>query len=156
MAAYTFVQNMFAQDDKEGNREVLFDEIIDARKSRMKDRNKFDMSPHITKVKHNSTAGWDILIEWKNGFTTWNSLKDVKDSFPIQKVEYELLYGLSKEPGFKWWVPDVIRRRERCDKKTRKINWEDQQQILAPYTQVWDQNSKTCQRDSPNLRRESG
>ena len=121
MAANTIAENMFEQVDKEGNKEVLFDEIIDARKLRMKSRNKLNISPHITKAKQHFTTGWDILI--KGRFTRWNSLKDVKDSFPIQMAEYALQHGLSKEPEFKWWVPDVIKKQERSIGNMKSKYW---------------------------------
>ena len=45
-------------------------------------RNK---SPKIT------TRGWELLVEWKDGSTSWMKLKDLKESIPIKDVEYAVV-----------------------------------------------------------------
>ena len=47
-----------------------------------------------------TTQGWDILIQWKDGSTTWEKLKDVKQSYPVQLAEYAHEKRLSMEPAF--------------------------------------------------------
>lgn len=35
------------------------------------------------------TQGWDILVEWKHGTSSWVPLKDLKASNPVNLAEYE-------------------------------------------------------------------
>ena len=51
--------------------------------------------------------------EWKNKSTSWERLADLKESYPIQVAEYAVAKGIDKEPAFAWWVPYVLRRRDR-------------------------------------------
>jgi len=57
--------------------------------------------------------------DWKDGSTTWEALKDVKESYPVQLAEYATLHKISDEPAFAWWVPHVIKKRERIIAKVR-------------------------------------
>ena len=43
------------------------------------------------------TKGWDILIQWKDGSTTWEALKVVKESYPVQLADYTIEKGISDE-----------------------------------------------------------
>ena len=51
--------------------------------------------------------------------TTWEALKDVKESYPVQLAEYTILHKISDEPAFAWWVPYVIKKRERIISKVK-------------------------------------
>jgi len=44
--------------------------------------------------------GWEILLQWKDGSTTWETLKDVKNAYPVQLAEYAHQKQISKEPAF--------------------------------------------------------
>ena len=49
--------------------------------------------------------GWDMLVQWKYGSTTWESLIDVKERYPVQVAEYSRQRKLYYKPEFAWWVP---------------------------------------------------
>ena len=36
------------------------------------------------------TRGWELCVQWKDGSTNWVSLKDVKNSFPIELADYAI------------------------------------------------------------------
>ena len=36
------------------------------------------------------------------------TLKEVKESFPVQLAKYAVANHLTEEPAFKWWVPHVL------------------------------------------------
>jgi hypothetical protein len=38
-----------------------------------------------------TTRGWKFLVEWKDGTTDWISLKDLKDSNPIELAEHAVV-----------------------------------------------------------------
>jgi hypothetical protein len=58
-----------------------------------------------------TTRGWELLISWKDGTSSWVKLKDLKESFPVQLAESDVGNKISEEPAFAWWVPYTIRKR---------------------------------------------
>ena len=80
VTANTIVQNMFAQVYDEGNIHVLFDEIINHRRTTLalKQANAFIVTSIGNRRRQDTTKGWDMLIRWKYGLTTWVPLKDMK------------------------------------------------------------------------------
>jgi len=54
---------------------------------------------------------------------TWEKLKDLKESNPIKIAEYAVANCISNEPAFQWWVPQVLRRRNRIISKVKKRYW---------------------------------
>ena len=110
LSANAIAQNMFAQVDEEGNRHVLFDAIIDHRVdgTEVKAMDAFITNKVGHKRRHETTKGWEILVQWKDGSTTWVKLKDVKDSNPVQLAEYAVHMRIAEEPAFMWWVPYVL------------------------------------------------
>jgi hypothetical protein len=125
LAANAIAINMFAQVDDEGNRHVLFDEIVDYRTdgTEIKQQEAFITNKSGTKRRRETTKGWEMLIQWKDGSTTWVALKDMKESYPVQVAEYAVLSKLSQEPAFAWWVPFVLKKRNRIISKIKSKYW---------------------------------
>jgi hypothetical protein len=48
-----------------------------------------------------TARGWRLLVEWKDGSTTWVPLADLKDSYPVQVEDYAVSNNLSNEPAFR-------------------------------------------------------
>ena len=107
MAENTIAINMFAQVDKDGNMHVLFDEITDHRldESAVKQADAFITNKIGTKRRRETTKGWELLVRWKDGATSWVPLKDIKESYPVQTCEYSILIRIHEEPAFVWWTP---------------------------------------------------
>ena len=63
-----------------------------------------------TKCRRETTKGWEMLIEWKDGSTNWVSLKDIKESYLVQVTEFALDTRISMEPAFAWWSHSCSRR----------------------------------------------
>ena len=40
------------------------------------------------KRQKQTTVGWEILLLWKDGSTTWEAMKDVKECYPVDLAEY--------------------------------------------------------------------
>ena len=114
-AANVIAENMYAQVDDEGHQHQLLDSIIDFKK----DDNaveKSDMYIHTRSGQRRlrqNTAGWFLLILWKNGEEEWMPLKLLKETLPIETAEFAVSRGIADEPAFKWWVPYTLRRRDR-------------------------------------------
>jgi hypothetical protein len=83
LAANAIAENMFAQVDDEGNRHVLFEEIVDHRTdagTEVKQQDAFLTTSNGNRRRRETTKGWEILIPWKDSSTTWVSMKDIKNS----------------------------------------------------------------------------
>ena len=83
MAANVISDNLFAQVDQEGNRFLLIRYIIDTRTDGTQTLQKdvFVVTKSGTKRRKNTTKGWEVSIQWKDGGDTWNKLKDIRVFF---------------------------------------------------------------------------
>ena len=45
--------------------------------------------------------------------TTWESLASLKELNPIQVTEYAIAIRINTEPAFHWWVPYILKTRNR-------------------------------------------
>jgi hypothetical protein len=81
---------MFAQVDSEGNRHILFDEDTVHRTdgTEVKQQDAFITTRTGTRRRKETTKGWNMLVQWKDGSNTWVALKDMKNSYPLQLAEY--------------------------------------------------------------------
>jgi hypothetical protein len=100
---------MYAQCDPRGNQYVLLDCFVDFDKSltaiSLADQNIIAKG---RPSKHCNLYGWKICYQWKDGSTTWESLKDLKESHPLEMAEYAVTQGIDHEPAFNWWFPQVL------------------------------------------------
>ena len=107
LAANYIAKNLFTQVDQEGNRHVLLDEIIDYRVNghEVKLQDAFITTGTGTRRRHETTIGWELLAQWKDRSTNWISLKDLKESYPVQTAEYavaaEIPWNLPLPGGFR-------------------------------------------------------
>ena len=125
LAANAIAENLFAQVDNEGYRTVLMQEIVDHRVNgrEVKKGDAFIISPNGGQRRKETTKGCDIIVQWKYGSTSWESLKDVKESYPVEIAEYSHQHKISYEPAFTLWVPHAIKKRERIIAKVKSKYW---------------------------------
>jgi hypothetical protein len=117
LAAYSanlIAESMYAQCDVDGNQFRLIDELVDHRK----DGNQVEFADRFVTVNgrqhlRKTTAGWSLCVLWKNGETSWERLADLKESCPVEIAEYAVTQGIDHEPAFCWWVPHVLKKRDR-------------------------------------------
>jgi hypothetical protein len=85
----------------DGNKFVLLDSIIDCRKDesgiKLKNQARIVNGKKVIKC---STKGWELCCEWRDGSTSWQSLKDLKESHPLQVAEFAYMAGIAGEPAF--------------------------------------------------------
>jgi hypothetical protein len=115
-AAHTIGKNLFAQVNDKGNWHVLFEEITDHRtnEAQVMQQDAFIVNQSGTKRRKDITIGWEQLVKWKDSTTTWVSLKDLKESYPVQLAEYAVPLCLAEEPVFAWWrVPFTLQKSNR-------------------------------------------
>ena len=89
--------------DDEVNQYLLMNEITDHRK----DNTDIPISDGMTHVHNGNestkiiTRSWELLVEWKDGSTSWMKLKDLKESSPIEVAEYAVANRIVGGPAFK-------------------------------------------------------
>jgi hypothetical protein len=114
VAANVIAQALYSQCDPDGNEFVLLDSIVDWRKDdstvKLKDQARIVDDKKVIK---SSTKGWELCCEWRDGSTSWQSLKDLKESHQLQVAEFAYMAGIAGEPAFNWWVGWVIKKRDR-------------------------------------------
>jgi hypothetical protein len=47
----------------------------------------------------------------------------MKESYPVQLAEYAVSARIAEEPGFAWWVPHTLRKRNRIIAKLKSKYW---------------------------------
>ena len=125
LAANAIAENLFAQIDGEGNRHVLFEEIMDHRTNgkQVLQQDAFIVNRSGTRRRRETTIGWELLVRWKDSSTTWIALKDLKESYPVQLAEYAVNSRIAEEPAFAWWVPYTLKKRNRIIAKIKSKYW---------------------------------
>ena len=87
---------MYAQCDPDRNQYVMFDSIVDFRRSTTAlcyaDQKVLNADGRYFMCR--TTAGWYLCIQWKDGSTSLEKLSDLKDYHPVECAEYALLQGL--------------------------------------------------------------
>ena len=84
------------------------EEIIDHRKTSdaiKKEDGFVTNKANGTKKRIMITKGWHLCIQWKDGSTSLVTLKDLKNSYPIELADYAINNKIDDEPAVAWWVP---------------------------------------------------
>jgi hypothetical protein len=133
-SANLIAESMYEQVDDEGAIQRIVDEIVDHK--RMGDAIHSDDNYDSLGNQRKTTKGWKLCIRWKDGSTSWERLATMKDGYPIETSEYAVANKLVSEPAFSWWVPQVLKTRERTIAKlnTRYLRREDKFGIQLPKT----------------------
>ena len=50
-------------------------------------------------------------------------MKDIHAEYPVQLAEYAQHRGIEDQPAFAWWVPHVIKKRNRIISRTKSKYW---------------------------------
>jgi hypothetical protein len=65
----------------------------------------------------------EILVQWKDGSTTWVTLKDMKNSCPVQLAEHAMQRCVAGDPAFAWWSQHVLNKHDRIIGKLKAKRW---------------------------------
>jgi hypothetical protein len=123
--ANLIAENMHSQVDEEGQQYTLMSEIMDHKsdgKALSKD-DRFYLDCYGKQQPRMTTCGWKLLVEWKDGNSSWVSLNDMKDSYTLETAEYSVMNMISTEPAFAWWVPHVLQKRSWIINKVKTKYW---------------------------------
>lgn len=121
---------IYSQVDSEGNQYALLDQIIDHKTTPdcIPEEELYQVHSKGNIHKRQPMKGWLLCIQWKDGSTSWEHLKDMKHSYPIQVTKYAISRGIQDKLAFCWWVPTTIKNqaclikamRTRYTKRTHK------------------------------------
>jgi hypothetical protein len=94
--ANTIAEAMYSQVDDEGKSYILLEDIIDFNSddTAVKKANMYITSKNGNKPIKPTTKGWKLCISWKDGSSSWENLKDLKESYPVQVAEYATACGI--------------------------------------------------------------
>jgi len=119
---------IYSQVDPEGNRFLLLKEIVDHEKGpealSLEDALVINQSGSRNKQRKYTSKGWSFKCPWADGSTSWELLRNLKDSNPLEVAEYVETQGLSHEPAFVWWVKDTLHRKKRTIQKVKTRYWQ--------------------------------
>ena len=96
----------------------------------MKMKDMWITSINGNKSIHLTTKGRKLCVVWKDGSTSWEPLKDLKESNPLQVAEYAVANDIDVEPVFAWWVKEALK----CHNRMVSV---EKEQILEKDTQIW-------------------
>ena len=120
LTANTIAEAMYALYDDNGNEYLIFDCIVDHKRNDKALTNKTQFMSHNGKeCMRRGTAGWHLCVQWLDSSTSWQSLKDLKESYPLEVAEYAVKQGIENEPAFNWWVTFVLKKQERIIKAVK-------------------------------------
>jgi hypothetical protein len=126
LSANVIAENMLAQVGEDGHRQLMLDEIIEHRcnDDAIPRSRGLIKTPNGTLRKVRTTKGWELCVQWKDGSTNWATLKDLKDSYPVQLAEYAVNNKIETEPAFAWWVPYTLKKRSSIIAKLKSKYWQ--------------------------------
>jgi hypothetical protein len=53
--------------------------------------------------------GWYLQMLWCDGTTSWESLRNIKESNPVEVAKYAIENKITEEPAFAWWIPYTLK-----------------------------------------------
>lgn len=110
-AANIIAECLYSQTDSEDHQYVLLDDLIDWKRTKeaVEDSDIFQISSNGNIHHQQTTKGWQLCVWWKDGSTSREHLKDLKESYSIQTAEFAISQKLADKPAFKWWVNDTVK-----------------------------------------------
>ena len=77
LTANVIAESMYASCDADGNKYILFDSFADYKSNpKAVTKNNHCIVHNGRNSLRRSTVGWQLCVQWKDGSTSWQSLKD--------------------------------------------------------------------------------
>jgi hypothetical protein len=123
--ANMIAENLYSQVDLEGNSYLIMSEITDHKSdgSAVKKGDGMEVTSDGKVRPKQTTKGWKLLVSWKDGTASWVPLKDLKEAYPVQVVEYAVANKILEEPAFAWWAKHVLKKWDRIIHKVKSRYW---------------------------------
>ena len=90
-SANVIAENMLSHVDSDGFTMTMMDGVIDHKMdtaTAVPKRDKYIATRRGQRKLRKTTKGWQFLVKWKDGEETWISLKDLKESNPVQMAGF--------------------------------------------------------------------
>ena len=119
-------ENLFYQVDEEGYHQKMLLEISDHRVLKdaiSKDKGTFYTDRGLER-KVRTTKGWELYVTWKDGPGDWISLKDLKNCYPLEVVDYAMAKEIQDELAFAWWIPWTLKKRTHIISMVKTKYWD--------------------------------
>ena len=97
MPANIIAENIMSRVDEQGHKQMMIDEIISHEKSDVAVNTQQSSIINLIKKLH-TTRGWKLCVQWKNGSSSWVSLKDIKNGYPVETAHYTIKNHLQDVP----------------------------------------------------------
>jgi hypothetical protein len=127
-SANVIAEALYSQVDADGNRFLLLKEIISHAKDNTAvshpDRSVVNNTGSRNPTKRITTRGWEFECLWADGSSSWEPLRNLKDSNPIELAEYAQHHKLLNEPAFALWAKDFLQRMKRIIGKVKSRYWQ--------------------------------
>ena len=116
---------MFAQVNGKVNRHVLFQEIVNHRYygTEVKEQDTFITTHTGTNCRRDMTKRFEVLVQYKDGITTWLTLKDMKNLYHVHMDEYTVQRRIAGNPTFPWFIWHALAKRNLIIGNMRSKYW---------------------------------
>ena len=74
--------------------------------------NKCPTTTSGQKILKKTAVGWSLLVKWDDGSESRICLKCLKESHPINTVQFYKSRIIADDPAFEWWLPYMLRKRD--------------------------------------------
>jgi hypothetical protein len=126
-SANVIAEALYSQVDVDGNCFLLLKEIVSHSKddtALTNDDAFVNTTGSQNPVKRPTTKGWKFECLWADGSTSWELLRNLKDSNPIELAQYARMQNLLNEPAFSWWAKDTLQRMKGIISKVKSQYWQ--------------------------------
>jgi hypothetical protein len=110
-----FLQNLPQVDDKSHRYLLLQVIIVHENDETALGHNSImpNISGSCNPIPIHMTKAWKICCQWADNSTSWEDLKDLKESHPFQVAQCIESYKLLDEPAFACWAKETLKRSKR-------------------------------------------
>ena len=114
LAANNTADNTFSQIYDEGHQFVHLNDIANhsVNREEVKHDDACIVSKNGGKRNRDTTKGWEIVLHCKDRPSSWETLKDINISYPVQIAKYAHQKWISEDPEFLWWVPYIMNNKD--------------------------------------------
>jgi hypothetical protein len=91
-SANVITECLYTQVDDIGHQYLMLEEIMDHKRTAdaVEDEEIFYVSSNGNIHQRKPTKGWKLCVTWKDGSSSWETLANMKHSFPVQVAEYAI------------------------------------------------------------------
>ena len=112
--ANIIAENMRTQVDSDGFSLSLMEGIIDYKcddSLAIPKTDKYITTARGQRRLCKTTAGWKLLVKWRDQSESWVKLSELKESHPVETAGFAKSRGIDDKSAFAWWVPHTLKKR---------------------------------------------